>query len=113
MSKALIGLVVILLILPSLGFHQIIPVLPTPTSNENNYPQGRLTIHYQVHAPISIWGNGAFANQATDEGWPGTGTNVDPYIIDGLNISDYPGDLIKIYYVDAYFIIRNCVLANG
>ncbi|MFX0171336.1 MAG: NosD domain-containing protein [Candidatus Hodarchaeota archaeon] len=48
-----------------------------------------------------------------DEGWPGTGTNVDPYIIDGLNISDYPSELIEIQNVDVYFIIRNCILTNG
>ncbi|MFX0171863.1 MAG: NosD domain-containing protein, partial [Candidatus Hodarchaeota archaeon] len=113
MHKALIGLVVVLLIIPCLGFHQVILMPSTPASDRNDHPQGRLTLHYQVHTPISIWGNGVFTNQATDEGWPGTGTNVDPYIIDGLNISDYPGDLIEIQYVDVYFIIQNCILVNG
>ncbi|MFX0149644.1 MAG: NosD domain-containing protein, partial [Candidatus Hodarchaeota archaeon] len=113
MHKTLIGLVVVLLIFPYFGFHQVILMRPAPTDNTIDNPQERLTVYYKVHPPISIWGNSGFASQAADEGWPGTGTNIDPYIIDGLNISDYPSELIKIRNVDAYFIIRNCVLANG
>jgi parallel beta-helix repeat protein len=43
----------------------------------------------------------------------GTGTELDPYIIDGLNISVETGNAIEIYDTTAYFIISNCKLRGG
>jgi parallel beta-helix repeat protein len=57
------------------------------------------------HEPIAINSNEDFA----DHGFPGSGTNGNPYIIDRLNItvSNYYGDLISISGTNASFVVRN------
>ncbi len=51
---------------------------------------------------VEIYSNEDFAIQ----GWPGSGTAVDPYVIDGLSIS-HNGIAVRIENVDAFFIIQN------
>ncbi|MFX0150109.1 MAG: right-handed parallel beta-helix repeat-containing protein [Candidatus Hodarchaeota archaeon] len=63
---------------------------------------------YLEHDPIFITSNNHFSEQ----GFLGTGTNNDPYIIEGLNITAYGGSLISIRHTTAYFCIRNN-LVNG
>ena len=59
------------------------------------------------HVPILIDEEADF----TTQGWPGAGTVGDPYVISGLNITyDHPFDLIRIFNVDSYFVIRDCYL---
>jgi len=62
------------------------------------------------HVPILIDGNDDFVSQ----GWPGSGTSGDPYIISGLNIT-YANGMILISITDttAYFVIRDCYLDQG
>ena len=60
---------------------------------------------YISHDPIRIYNNGDFF----DQGWPGTGTEGDPYLIEGLEIvTDF--DAIIIYGTTVHFIIRNCLV---
>ncbi len=63
---------------------------------------------YTSHGSITIRSNADFASQ----GWPGSGTKADPYIIEGLNITD-TDDCISIQDTTAYFVIRNCLLTGG
>ncbi|MHA2365396.1 MAG: right-handed parallel beta-helix repeat-containing protein, partial [Candidatus Hodarchaeales archaeon] len=58
---------------------------------------------------ISILNNSAFGPSGYD--FPGTGTENDPYIIDGFNIT-FNGVLIEIIDTDVYFILSNNLL-NG
>ncbi len=44
----------------------------------------------------------------TDYGFPGTGIETDPYIIEGYNISTTESKGISIEHTTKYFIIRNC-----
>ncbi len=76
---------------------------PTPSINQHT-----------EHDPIYIDGNDDFATQAASEGWPGSGTEGDPWIIEGydINATDYE-NAIYIGNVDAHFIIRNCVLYDA
>jgi parallel beta-helix repeat protein len=71
----------------------------------------RLEPHeYTDHVPILI------DNPAdwTSQGWPGSGTVGDPYIIAGLRIQyDVGVPLITIYNQDAYFVIRDCLLIQN
>lgn len=70
----------------------------------NNYPKLMLPQQEETlidHAPISIYNNADFANQ----GFPGAGTLLDPYRIEGLNITSSSVDLIIISYTTAYFRI--------
>ncbi|MGY5873702.1 MAG: NosD domain-containing protein [Candidatus Thorarchaeota archaeon] len=71
----------------------------------------QVTSDLVVHDPILIESNYDFENQ----GWPGSGTPSDPYVIENLfidNTVEYTAN-IKLYYTDAHVIIRNCVLTSG
>jgi len=61
-----------------------------------------------AHDAISIDGNSGFtsANGVVS----GTGTDLDPYIIEGWSINAPSSECITILNTDAYFIIRDCVL---
>ena len=62
------------------------------------------------HVPIIINDNADFGLQ----GWPGSGTPADPYVISGLNISyDLGVPAIQVYNVDVSFVIRDCYLNQG
>lgn len=56
---------------------------------------------YPMHVPISIVGNSELSM------WPGSGTEEDPYVIQGRNIIDN-SICIEIISTTAYFEIRNC-----
>ena len=61
------------------------------------------------HATIDIIGDDDFVTQA----WPGSGTELDPYRIENLNITGGSNDpCIDIRDTRAYFTIKNCTL-NG
>jgi len=62
-----------------------------------------------VHIPISISGNSDLVARATSEGWSGTGTYNDPYIIENFDI-DAGGSVfgIRISGTDRHVTIRNC-----
>ncbi len=62
---------------------------------------------YVSHAPIVIDDDSDFATQ----GWPGSGTEADPYVIEGLNITT-EGTCIDIRSTTVYFVIRNCLLVS-
>ena len=74
---------------------------------ENNYRP--TSIELTPHDPISITSDGNF----TDYSFQGTGTEVDPYIIEGYNITttEYYGILIS--GTTKYFIVRNCYVDAG
>ncbi len=59
--------------------------------------------------PIHIVDDTDFAEQAEVKGWPGNGTQSDPYVIENLSIvsSIY---CIEIRSAEAFFVIRNCAL---
>ena len=68
------------------------------------------------HAPIRIDNDTDFANQATSEGWNGSGTVADPYIIENYDINGTGhGYCLYIGNTTSYFVVRNCSLheANG
>lgn len=59
------------------------------------------------HVPIFINGTDDFVSQ----GWEGSGTSGDPYVIDNLNITRDVGQIcIDIMNTDAYFIIEDCFI---
>jgi len=53
-------------------------------------------------------GDSDFASQAAAEGWSGSGTEEDPYVIEGYNI--FGVQCIGIVDTSVYFKIRNCIL---
>lgn len=67
------------------------------------------------HGPIYIDGDADFTSQAAAEGWPGSGTSSDPYIIEGYTIDrgGSAGHCININNTRLYFIIKDCVLTGA
>jgi len=72
--------------------------------------QGTRLVTHTNHVPIIINDNADFGLQ----GWPGTGTPADPYVLSGLNITyDLGVPAIQVYNVDVSFVIRDCYLNQG
>jgi parallel beta-helix repeat protein len=65
---------------------------------------------YSPHDPIVINGDEGFTEENGVTG--GSGTEEDPYIIEGweINGGEYG---IRIYHTTSYFIVRNCRLTGG
>ncbi len=68
---------------------------------------------YTVREPIRIDGNDDFAAQVAAEGWPGDGSEGDPYVIEGYEI-DGTGYGYGIYIgnTTVHFVVRNCYIHN-
>jgi len=64
------------------------------------------------HAPIVINGNSGFTSPNPVNGG-GSGTRVNPYIIENWVISASSANGIDIQNTTAYFIVRNCLIENG
>ncbi|MHA1613422.1 MAG: right-handed parallel beta-helix repeat-containing protein [Candidatus Thorarchaeota archaeon] len=61
-------------------------------------------LSYTEHDPIFITSDSDFVAQ----GYPGSGTEVDPYVIEGLSITaDF--ECISIMNTNAWYVIRDCV----
>lgn len=67
---------------------------------------------YVIHNPITIYGNADFTSANGVTG--GSGTSIDPYIIEGWEIDGSSSiSAIEIINTDAYFIIRNVNLHSS
>ncbi len=89
-----------LIILTTLILGIIISIIPLIGSNNEQQTN---------HNPISIDGNNDLINQASVEGWLGSGTEENPYLIDGYSITNCNVS-IAIKNTDIPFKITNCVL---
>ncbi len=63
---------------------------------------------YTPHDPIVITSDSDFASQ----GWPGNGTETEPYVIEWLNITS-PEKCIHIALTSVYFEVRNCFISSS
>ncbi|MEM4161361.1 MAG: right-handed parallel beta-helix repeat-containing protein, partial [Thermoplasmata archaeon] len=79
------------------------------TSRYDMYPISMPVLH-----PLNITTNEDFAFYAMLYGWPGNGTKLNPYIIDGYYINGN-GTLNCTYIAntDVSFVIQNCLLKNA
>lgn len=70
--------------------------------------------NYTQHDPIRIDNNTDLNETAQSEGWPGDGSENNPYIIEGYEI-DGEGCGYSIYIGNTtdHFVIRNCYLHNA
>ncbi len=70
--------------------------------------------NYIVRDPIRIDGNSDFAAQAAAEGWPGDGSEGNPYVIEGYEI-DGTGYGYGIYVgnTSVHFVVRGCYVHNA
>ncbi|NHJ14557.1 MAG: hypothetical protein EAX95_12835, partial [Candidatus Thorarchaeota archaeon] len=77
-------------------YHPSITTLVAPATDD-----------FVAHDPIIIEGDDDFI----DQGWPGAGSEADPFVIEGLNITNFEGAL-WISNTESHLIIRNCVLSS-
>ncbi|UCE13893.1 MAG: right-handed parallel beta-helix repeat-containing protein [Candidatus Heimdallarchaeota archaeon] len=68
---------------------------------------------YEYTEPISINGNLEFAATVIAHNWPGDGSSLTPYVVEGLSLSGTAKNLIEIQNTDVHFQIRDCVISNG
>lgn len=110
--QLLLGLLAILMLVTPVVLHvQRIPPTNSDVSKgqaEGSRPRDRFIPSYIPHSPITIASNADFVSQ----GFPGSGTAEDPYVIEGYNITT-TGTCISIQGTDAYFDIRDCLLTGG
>ncbi|MHA1201150.1 MAG: NosD domain-containing protein [Candidatus Heimdallarchaeaceae archaeon] len=85
---------------------QTIDSLPHPFNTHIKNPNPIIE-NLTVHGPILITTEQNF----TDYGFPGLGTNDDPYCIEGLNISTTKETAIEIRDITKYFVIQNCLIS--
>jgi len=79
------------------------------TSNGTTHESFRqFTKSYSVHEPIIITSDSDFETQ----GWPGAGTEGNPYVLENLNISA-PVIGVQIVNTTIHFVIRNCWFSTG
>ena len=80
------------------------PGNPIPTIPTNPGP-----INHTISNPIVITSDAALLNMTIEQGWPGSGTYIDPFVIEGLRIVTDTRNCIKIHRVTEYYLtIRNC-----
>jgi parallel beta-helix repeat protein len=64
--------------------------------------------------PIHIIDDADLVTQAADKGWPGSGTQADPYIIEGLTISAASTHGVIVHNTQSHLVLRNLsVTGNG
>ncbi|MHA2209385.1 MAG: NosD domain-containing protein [Candidatus Thorarchaeota archaeon] len=63
----------------------------------------------EERGPIIIQNDADFVNY----GFPGNGTESNPFVIEGLNISSEEASCISISNVIVSFVLRNCILRNA
>ena len=92
-------------------------ITPDTFSGESiarNVESASTKIKGTAHAPIHITSNSDFASQASANGWPGDGTQGNPYIIEGYEIDGQGGTYcIWIENTTVWFVIRNCAMWNA
>ncbi|MFX1510993.1 MAG: right-handed parallel beta-helix repeat-containing protein [Promethearchaeota archaeon] len=77
------------------------------TDTGKDLMQNIVTFLLKFREPIFIDGDEDFAYQAALEGWPGSGTESDPYIIEGYKIFDSTANLVHIQNTMVYFTLRD------
>ncbi len=82
---------------------------PPESSSFDSMPDSQAVpqVAYESHNPINIYSDSDFSSQ----GWPGSGTQEDPYVIEGLEIvTDYT--CIRVLGTSVHFVIRNCLFRS-
>ena len=106
-------ILVLLMILPALLVTPLLIGESYTTTTPTSFPKGDVQVagarlpEYTEHVPIIITSTQDFISQ----GWPGSGTELDPFLIYGLNITYDVGLVsINITNTDAHFKIVDCVI---
>ena len=103
-KRALIGLVIMTLLLPTIGIEITngIPII------ENNYEKNPSLLSLTPHGAISITADSGFNTY----GFPGSGTAIDPYRIENYYITSTNEKGIYIFSTTLHFRINNCYIST-
>ncbi len=105
--NAFVILVVVILLLSV-----VVPGAVQAEEGEDEYEND--TDGYIVREPIRIDGNDDFAAQAAAEGWPGDGSEGNPYVIEGYEINGTGyGYGIYVGNTTVHFVVRGCYVHNA
>ncbi|MFW9974704.1 MAG: right-handed parallel beta-helix repeat-containing protein [Candidatus Thorarchaeota archaeon] len=102
----LVLLILVLIVLSSSPVGNIAPPISGIIAAATN--QDQLISSYAPHSPIIINSNLDFESQ----GWPGNGTQSNPFIIEGLSIVTDGKECINISHTDVFFVIRDCYISS-
>ncbi len=104
----LFGILTVLLIILSCGFGASYNLKRSENTlvlaDFNHDVEKPVSLELTPHGPIDINSDGDFITS----GFPGIGTETDPYIIEGYSINTTDQYGIRIEYTSSFFIIRNC-----
>jgi len=90
------------------------PIWAVTLAPESNQGDSQHSLSLIPHNPIAIKGDASFAANASLEGWPGNGTEMNPYVISGFAIDGgNTEDCISISATSVHFVIEGCVLTAG
>ncbi len=80
------------------------------SGNERSFQSPKI-LHTALtaHDRILIASNEDFETQALNEGWTGNGTEINPYVIEDLNMTIY-GWAVSIRNTSVHFRIQNCLI---
>lgn len=106
--------IMLVLIVPLLASCAFLNAYPKIESSYRGVTTSRSNA-YTDSPPITINGDSDFANQAITESWKGNGTESDPYVISGLNITSGSEsiNLLSISNTAAYFRFEYSLLVGG
>jgi hypothetical protein len=104
--------IVILTTIAAAGFTYTF-LVPNPARDNDGrttFPGMPYREDYTQHSPIVIDGDASLVELAASEGWPGDGSTLDPYVIEGLEVHS-ADNCISINSVQhEHLVIRGCLL---
>lgn len=92
--------------------------IPTPLIVEHELHNNKIysnvegipsEVNYTEHDPIIINGNMDFETQL----WPGNGSAISPFLINGIIIEPDDDNAISISNTDVYVLINECIIISG
>lgn len=86
--------------------------LPNMDSLEGSEERGSRSL--ELSEPIHLYEDPDLASEASANGWPGSGSQVDPYIIQDLDI-DGTGNSYGLFigHIESHLVIRNCTIHDA
>ena len=119
LSTSRLNIVFFTFLLCFLSYAVVQTMFPTMSilDEENNAKNISISRSFRTqqvtHDPIIIMNNSDFAAQATAEGWEGSGTFEEPYIIENYQISTTETRAIDIQHTRVHFRISNIIANEG
>lgn len=100
-----------LLLVAILGLSFVMPssMTATPKLSEVSGREGMYRTSYVSHAPFNITSEADFVTMS----FPGNGSETDPYLIQGLNITSSGSSCIWVMNTASHFIIEDCLFTSA